>query len=659
MSDDELRLRATVQDGFTGPLAKLRNELRNAGNIGTARAMDKDWKGVEKTVSSLVGNLKLGLAPVLRGIGVTSLGVGAGITGAVLGLRGFANSTRDLRIFSDQIGISVQRLREVKVLGEFFGMSWAGAQSSLKSFASNMDQMQRRVQAYKQLQSIGLSDLAEGLATSPDMATALDRTLDAIRKIPNLARRREVAAMLLGSDQWAVIASETTPKVRKQIHEMLKAFPQGNQEAAERFAVDMLMIKMRLENLRTQGFGPLLPEVDRFIEQLTKGGDSSALLKTIDVLRLALKEINDAVKWLSDNWPGEGKFGGVPKKGTLGDALGKGMKEGVGIGAIGGAIAGSVVPGPGTMAGAATGAAAGAFVGGAYEGGVFLYHSLIEEIKKLREAMEDANKNGALLQKESFTGGSFGGARVIPASLGVFGSGGGIRGGNAARGDAAAPGDYSGGVGSARGNAASWMEFAMRGNDKGGLGLSREQSAGVVGNLMAESGKGIPSWGPTGDGGTAWGSAQWRGDRLARLKRMFPDSYRTVEAQQKFMRWELEHSEKHALDALRRARTPEEAAAAVDRFYERSSGGARRQRQANARHMFNATRDGTSQGDAMLNRALPMPRPAPAEIRGNASIDINFNGLPGGSRIRSSASGLFREVNVSRGKPMQSVWDGE
>lgn len=200
-------------------------------------------------------------------------------------------------------------------------------------------------------------------------------------------------------------------------------------------------------------------------------------------------------------------------------------------------------------------------------------------------------------------------------------------------------GDHSGGTGNLRGNAASWMEFAMRPREQGDLGLSREQAAGLVGNLQAESGKAIPSWGPTGDGGTAWGSAQWRGARLRALMRMFPDSFRTVEAQQKFMCFELDHGENRAYRALRRARTPEEAAATVDRLYERSSGAARLARERNARRLFDAARANLIAGGV-------------GKVEGDARVKIDLNGFPKGTKTEAEARGIFSEIELNRGRTM-------
>ena len=148
-------------------------------------------------------------------------------------------------------------------------------------------------------------------------------------------------------------------------------------------------------------------------------------------------------------------------------------------------------------------------------------------------------------------------------------------------------GGYSGGAGGS--NVQSWYDFARKPLDQGGLGLSPEQAAGKVANLQAESGKNIAPWGVTGDNGTAFGAAQWRGDRFNALQKFAADrglDYRSTAAQQGFMRQEYLGPERKAYDALTSATTPQAAATAVNRYYERSAdttGG----REANALRLFN------------------------------------------------------------------------
>jgi hypothetical protein len=132
--------------------------------------------------------------------------------------------------------------------------------------------------------------------------------------------------------------------------------------------------------------------------------------------------------------------------------------------------------------------------------------------------------------------------------------------------------------------ATQWLSWAQQPREQGGLGLAPHQAAGIVGNLVNESGQDLNPWGPTGDNGTAWGTAQWRGDRLAALKQI--PNYQTVEGQQAFMRQELDGSENKAYRALQAAKTPEEAAHAWDALYERSDGSTRSQRMASARQLM-------------------------------------------------------------------------
>ena len=132
-------------------------------------------------------------------------------------------------------------------------------------------------------------------------------------------------------------------------------------------------------------------------------------------------------------------------------------------------------------------------------------------------------------------------------------------------------------------NVQSWYDFARRPADQGGLGLSHEQAAAKVANLQAESGRDIKPWGVTGDQGTAFGAAQWRYDRFNNLQKYAADrglDYRSTEAQQGFMRHEYlgtpaegagGGSERRAYSAVTAARTPEQAASAINRYYERSA----------------------------------------------------------------------------------------
>ena len=109
-------------------------------------------------------------------------------------------------------------------------------------------------------------------------------------------------------------------------------------------------------------------------------------------------------------------------------------------------------------------------------------------------------------------------------------------------------------------------------------GWTQEQAAGIVANLHWESG-GLKT-DAVGDGGKAYGIAQWHPDRQGTFQRVYgkPIQQATFQEQLAYVDWELNNTEKRAGNIIRNAKTAEEAAGLTDQYYERSSGIHRQQR---------------------------------------------------------------------------------
>jgi len=103
-------------------------------------------------------------------------------------------------------------------------------------------------------------------------------------------------------------------------------------------------------------------------------------------------------------------------------------------------------------------------------------------------------------------------------------------------------------------------------------GWTNEQAIGIVANLQAESGANLRT-DALGDGGKAYGIAQWHPDRQQRFQEVYgkPIQEAGFKEQLEFVNWELNNSEKPAGDDLRQASTVEEATAIVNQKYERSA----------------------------------------------------------------------------------------
>lgn len=103
-------------------------------------------------------------------------------------------------------------------------------------------------------------------------------------------------------------------------------------------------------------------------------------------------------------------------------------------------------------------------------------------------------------------------------------------------------------------------------------GWSKEQSAGIVGNLLAESALDPKAFNPAGGGQGAKGVAQWRGPRLKDFEAFAGKAIEasTLDDQLKFVHHEMtEGKERRAGDLLKAAKTAAEAADVVVRHYER------------------------------------------------------------------------------------------
>lgn len=124
-----------------------------------------------------------------------------------------------------------------------------------------------------------------------------------------------------------------------------------------------------------------------------------------------------------------------------------------------------------------------------------------------------------------------------------------------------------------------------------GRGLTDAQAAGIVGNLQAESGVNLnPA--AVGDGGRAWGIAQWHPDRRRTWEQVNRTQWRrdgsspNFDQQLQHIWWEFNNTERAAYNRIRSARTAGAAAAIVDQYYERSSGAHRQKRIQNAQALM-------------------------------------------------------------------------
>lgn len=184
-------------------------------------------------------------------------------------------------------------------------------------------------------------------------------------------------------------------------------------------------------------------------------------------------------------------------------------------------------------------------------------------------------------------------------------------------------------------------------------GLPDAVVAGFLGNFHHEGGYS----GAKGDGGSAAGIAQWRGDRQKNFKEVIGKdvTQATPEEQARFVKWELDNPSKAGMttdqrDAILAAKTPEEAASLIDQYYERSDGKARAGRAAAAADAYSALSAETPVEAGAVTGMITQALTEGTSQRNAVGITPNYDRLLGDNRtVNDVVSGLVGEGGVYPG----------
>jgi hypothetical protein len=146
-------------------------------------------------------------------------------------------------------------------------------------------------------------------------------------------------------------------------------------------------------------------------------------------------------------------------------------------------------------------------------------------------------------------------------------------------------------------------------------GYTKEQSAGIVGNLMQESGPNLRPDATGGYKGRAEGIAQWLGPRKEAFTKEYGVSPNkaTFEQQLDFVNKELDTTERRAKNALKQTTSAEAAAVVFENKYERAGGADVNKRVANAKALM----DGSAyKGPVKVPPTAPkVPKPSSNETK--------------------------------------------
>jgi len=180
-------------------------------------------------------------------------------------------------------------------------------------------------------------------------------------------------------------------------------------------------------------------------------------------------------------------------------------------------------------------------------------------------------------------------------------------------------------------------------------GWTKQQASGIVANLKRESAFKLDA---VGDGGRAYGLAQWHPDRQKNFAKAFGKNIRqsSFEEQLAFIDYELtKGAEKGAGQKLRSAKTAGEAAAAVSLYYERPADkmGEAAKRAALANSIYNGI-PGASQAasGARASARVAQAGPARKDAASSSSVETNIGQITINTKA-TDAKGIASDMGKS------------
>lgn len=696
MTDDTLRMRAQVVDEFSSPLRKLKSELASVKPPADLTRIRDGLKGLEQHSLAAGRAIRDGVGAALSGIGISAIGVTAAIGGAAAALKNFATGTAELRHFSVEIGLSVNRLRELQALGQRFGVDENSMLGGLKKFSNELfDIRRRRGAAYEELLKAGPggAELAERLVGSKSVEEAVGRALGFLERIPDAVQRQRLAETLFGNGMFGRLGEGGPGSIGKLLAEIGKTIGQTSAqgvEAAKQFEEQFAKLRETLQGIQNEVGAKLLPQLNEEIGQLAAGLRAVDWKAFGDGAGVVLREIVAFARDLA------GLFKEIKDllKGDLSPIFGENAYKGP---------AGKYLPTPGAgTPGYNAREAALEAKRAELEKRVEAYRQkgdkaseigaqskldqIVEELRKLREGAE----RGAQVQQQSFGGGAGYAGLIHNASLGGGFSGGGFsRGapmyrppasvmpernapmiGGGAGGAVSPGGGADSPVGKFKGSTFSTKAPGVMRQLMADFGLTREQAAGILGNLGHESAgfRQMQEQRPMIPGSRGgWGWAQWTGPRRRAFEKWVAErglDPKSDEANYGFLRHELQTSQRGALAAVKRQSSAMGAMQAFELEFERSGVKAWGSRQKWTQRALDAYKADpgavadaapSSNGSARIGDDL-MRRNFPAQkVEGSASLRIQLDGFPRGTKATPDASGMFKTIELDRGRQMSGI----
>ena len=312
MADDALRMRAEVEDRFSGPLKALRAQLLDLGRTGPQKgeAVAKGLNKVEGAARSAGQAAQTVLNPALAAVGITGLTAGVAVAGISNALSRLSGNLVGLGQLGRETGMAAEQLRVFQSVAGKFGISSEQADAGAQAFARNMRDIRKGVgetMGFLQSQNPVVAQFALKLKGSKNNDEALKLTEEFMEQIPNAVDRGRFAEKLLGNSDFGRLGDRSKGRIRDlntSTAEKLGPLDPKVVESAERYERALSDLRSSMQKVGTTIAMQILPSAERFTTWLDDIA-SGKRKELIDGLRQGMHEIGDELGKI--DWAGAGE----------------------------------------------------------------------------------------------------------------------------------------------------------------------------------------------------------------------------------------------------------------------------------------------------------------------------------------------------------------
>lgn len=355
MSEQEtMRLVAEVVDRYSGPLKSMMDALKKIGD-GSKKVHDEGRKHVSEhhkayhELREQMAKVKETTTDVLRpafnALGLSALSVAGGIAAISEAVKGFGEYGEKLEFAHRASGLLMNSVRGLAEANQKYGVSTDDTIKSLEQFGAHMDELHRRspayINAWKALGANAWRDIGSPLLQlDGNREEQLRRAMETIPRIRDVDQRKRVLGLLGLPENWAYLTDKEMQEMRRKSDEFNRRFPFNAQAAHEaKEAWDELLSTFRgLKDEMSSASAPGITSGLKSIQDFIHDPDVRAIWDDINAgakkleetfgkwginpsLKSDLKDIKtiiDGIKWLFDS---KGKLSPGSVKESMQDRL--------------------------------------------------------------------------------------------------------------------------------------------------------------------------------------------------------------------------------------------------------------------------------------------------------------------------------------------------